>query len=85
MTGTIVVVPAVPPPMLLSPVSLPNGSFQCVVSNLVVGTTNMVQASTDLVNWINVSTNVAVDFSFQFVDVGAPVYRNRFYRAVVLP
>jgi plastocyanin len=86
MTGTIVVgPPAAPPPMMLSPVSVSNGSFQCVVSNLVLGTTNLVQASTDFVNWVNVFTNVAIDYSFQFVDLGGTTFSARFYRAVVLP
>ena len=85
MTGTIVVTTAAPPPLLQAPVCLPNGDFQCVVSNLVVGTTNIVQASTNCVNWFNVSTNVAIDNGFQFVDVTAPPFSHRFYRAVVLP
>lgn len=86
MTGTIVVTTATPPqPLLQTPVCLPNGDFQCVVSNLVPGTTNIVQASTNCVNWSNVSTNVAIDYSFQFVDVTAPPFSRRFYRAVVLP
>lgn len=86
MTGTIVVTTAAsPPPVLQAPVRLPNGSFQCLVSNLVVGTTNIVQASTNCVNWSNVSTNVAIDYSFQFVDVTSAPFSCRFYRAVVLP
>lgn len=86
MTGAIVVTTATaPPPLLQAPVLLPNGDFQCVVSNLVVGTTNIIQASTNCVNWTNVSTNVALDYSFQFVDVTAPPFRHRLYRVVVLP
>jgi plastocyanin len=82
MTGTIVVVVA---PVLTDPKRLPDGMFQFTVTNLVVGKTNIVRASTNLLNWTDISTNVAVDKSYSFVDPGAAVIARRYYRVVALP
>src|ERR1041385_7469130 len=62
MTGTIVVKSAssgTPPPGLTDAQRLPDGTFQFTVTNLVVGKTNIIQASTNLTDWVNLSTNVA--------------------------
>jgi plastocyanin len=86
MTGTIVVKSTSSlPPKLLAPLSYPNGVFQITVTNLTLGTTNIIQASTNFVDWVNLSTNVALDTGFQFADLNAASYPRRFYRAVVLP
>jgi plastocyanin len=86
-TGTIVVMaPAPPPPpRLISPVHLANGTFQCIVTNLLIGKTSIVQASTNLVNWSGVYTNVASDYSYPYTDTGAAPFGRRFYRALALP
>jgi hypothetical protein len=86
-TGTIVVNPPPPPPrpILTNPTHLLNGSFQCTVTNLVVGKTFIIQASTNLVNWPGVYTNVAPATSYTYVDNGAVGLPRRFYRALALP
>ena len=65
-------------PAVLSPASFTSDQFALEVS----GTTNsqyVVQASTDLVNWISVQTNKA---PFTFVDTNASQFNQRFYRTV---
>jgi hypothetical protein len=65
-------------PAVLSPAGFTTGQFALEVS----GTTNaqyIVQASTDLVNWISVRTNTA---PFTFVDTNAGQFNHRFYRTV---
>jgi len=84
MTGTIVV--TAPPPLLTNPARLGNGSFQFTVTNLTLGTTNVIQASTNLVNWTNLYTNVALTTGFLYIDSAASNFKpQRFYRASVLP
>jgi len=88
MTGTIVVNPATSqttPGLLLDPVRLPNGSFQFTVTNLVVGQTCIIQASTNLVDWDGISTNLVSADSLLFTDEGAAAAGQRFYRAWHLP
>jgi len=56
------------------------GQFALTV-NGVTGFTYVVQASTNLVNWISVQTNTA---PFTFVDVNASQFSQRFYRSFYL-
>jgi plastocyanin len=88
MTGTIVVTPATPvdptAATLVDPVRLDDGSFQFAVSNLVAGTTYIVQASTNLLNWTNLATNVAASAVETYVDTDAPVTGQRYYRTLHL-
>ena len=87
MTGTIVVTEPPPPqPLITNLATLPNGSFKFTVTNLVVGKTNIIQASTNLFNWTNLYTNIASSTGFIYTDTAAPNFkRQRFYRAWVLP
>jgi plastocyanin len=89
MTGTIVVnlaTPAEPTPaILLAPTPLPGGSFQFTLSNLVVGATYIIQASTNFVDWSDIATNVAASSVESYVDDGAAVFQQRFYRSWNLP
>jgi hypothetical protein len=57
------------------------GQFGFTVSG-VAGTQYVVQASTDLVNWVSLQTNSA---PFNFVDTGAGGFQQRFYRTLSLP
>ena len=85
MTATLVVKEATPqlpvPATLLAPQLLPEGNFQCLVSNLVVGTTYIMQASTNLVDWTSISTNTASSSVETFADTDAAASRIRFYRS----
>jgi plastocyanin len=84
MTGTIVV--TAPPPLLTNPARVGAGAFQFAVTNLTVGKTNVIQASTDLVNWTNLYTNITSSTGFLYTDMAASTFTlRRFYRAWVLP
>ena len=84
MTGTIQVSTTAPPPILSDVARFPDGTFQCTVSNLVVGQTNLLQVSSNLVNWTSIYTNVATGDSYQFLN-NSSGFSRRFYRALVLP
>jgi len=58
-----------------------SGQFALTVLG-VSGCQYVVQASTNLVNWVPVQTNVA---PFTFVDTNASRFARRFYRSVSLP
>ena len=85
-TGTIVVTQPPPPqPLITNLATLPNGSFKFTVTNVVVGKTNIIQASTNLVNWTNLYTNIASSTGFIYTDTAAPNFkRQRLYRVRVL-
>ena len=51
----------------------------------VAGQSYLFQASTDLVNWVSLSTNVAPSNLTVLVDPNATNFPARFYRAVELP
>ena len=60
--------------------------FNGVYTLPMSGTANFtytLQATTDFVNWTNVSTNMATGNTFNLIDTGASNYPRRFYRAVV--
>jgi hypothetical protein len=44
----------------------------------------VVQASTNLIEWVNVATNAPVDSFLEFMDLDAHLYPYRFYRPVPL-
>ncbi|MEI9961561.1 MAG: hypothetical protein WDM76_10660 [Limisphaerales bacterium] len=58
-----------------------NGTFQFSLTG-TPGQTNIIQVSTNLVNWIPIYTNVN---PFLFVDPYASNYPVRFYRALLVP
>ncbi len=73
---------------LLSATVPASGQFQFTLSGLVVGKTNVIQASTNLgspTNWISLKTNVAVATSTNFLDTAATNLNLRFYRVIELP
>ena len=63
---------------------LSNGVFAVQVS----GTTNntyVLQGSTNLLNWVSVSTNVPVSSPFTLSDPQAGLFRYRYYRVLLQP
>jgi hypothetical protein len=73
--------PIIASPAVLSTANFTLGQFALLVS----GTTNaqyVVQASTDLVNWVSVQTNTA---PFSYVDANAGQFSQRYYRAISVP
>ncbi len=65
-------------------VRLPNGQFGFTTCGQN-GQTLVVQASTNLVNWDSISTNVVVSGCIDFLDTQAPQIPNRYYRVLVQP
>ena len=51
----------------------------------LAGKTYYLQATTNFINWVNLSTNVPASNPFYLVDPGASNFVYRFYRAVQLP
>src|SRR5437667_10822149 len=85
-----VLVAAVPTPTI----SLPRGSGSCAIEFTVFkgwpGQTNVIEATTDLVRWTALSTNVfpSTDAIRPFIDFQAPASTNlarRYFRAFSLP
>jgi hypothetical protein len=77
--------PGEPAPVTLESAGYVNGQFALTLAGVpgyepaVSGTTYVIEASTDLVNWIPVYTNTA---PFTFVDTNAGQFSQRFYRSV---
>ncbi len=69
----------------LSGFKLLGGQFQFNISGLSTGKTNLVQASTNLSNWISLRTNVASTNFSSFTDTQTPSFFRRFYRVTQLP
>ncbi len=68
-------------PILVAPDYLANGQFQFSV-NSPTGQNFIVQASTNMLNWVPLQTNTA---PFTFTDTAAPGYLSRFYRVQSAP
>lgn len=70
----------------LTPESSVMGQFSFVASG-IAGNTLVVEASTDLMNWIPVQTNTMQTnlTSFIFMDTNAVAFPQRFYRSYSLP
>jgi hypothetical protein len=65
----------------LAPATHASGQYALAVAG-VPGYKYVVQASTNLVNWVPMQTNTA---PFTFVDANAGKFRQRFYRSVYAP
>jgi phosphatidylinositol-3-phosphatase len=64
---------------------LPGGAIQLVAVGVIPGRTNLVQASTNLANWVSISTNIVSASTFTVTDTGATNLNRRFYRLVQVP
>jgi len=74
-----IIVGVVTPPQISALALNGNGTFQFNVTSLP-GQTNVVQVSTNLINWVPLQTNVG---PFLFIDPNAPNYPVRFYRDLI--
>jgi ethanolamine utilization microcompartment shell protein EutS len=72
---------ATPTPATLTPATCAKGQFALTVSGLS-GQKYVVEASTNLVNWVPVWTNTA---PCTYIDVNAGQFSQRFYRSVPAP
>jgi hypothetical protein len=64
--------------------SFAGGGFPLQVSS-VAGQSYVFQSSTDLVHWVNLSTNVAPSNTVFYLDTNAANFPRQFYRAIELP
>jgi hypothetical protein len=62
-----------------------NGVFTLNLSGVLPGTTNILQASTDLSSWTSISTNVSATNTLTVSDNEATNFPQRYYRFVQLP
>jgi uncharacterized repeat protein (TIGR01451 family) len=67
------------PPLLSPSGSFTNGMFSFNIAS-APGQTNVIQASTNLVDWVSIYTNVG---PFIFTDTGTTNYLTRFYRDLI--
>ena len=79
-------------PMLVVPTfssgagaSVVGGHFQISACGGVDGQNVVVQGSTDLVNWLNISTNVVTGGCISYTDLQTPPLPSRYYRLTVQP
>jgi hypothetical protein len=63
----------------------PSGTVLLLITGASIEKTNIVQASSDLLNWQNVSTNMSSTTSFTVNDSSATNVPVRFYRVQQLP
>jgi hypothetical protein len=65
--------------------ALPQRAFQFLVTGNVPGKENIIEASTNLINWLPISTNLAQTNSYMFLDTEATNFNQRFYRVHLNP
>jgi len=71
-------------PAVAASLSLTNDLPRLTLTGLVSGTTNVIQTSSNLVDWVSLTTNVATSGSLMFVDEARTDDQQRFYRALQL-
>ena len=59
--------------------ALPQRAFQFLVTGNVPGKENVIEASTNLINWLPISTNLTQTNSYMFLDTEATNFSRRFY------
>ena len=79
-SASIVVTVGVAQPPQFGSLVVSNGTFQFTITS-GANQTNVIQASTNLINWIPIYTNVG---SFTFTNTIDPNYPFRFYRDLIL-
>jgi subtilase family serine protease len=75
-------------PVVLSETILSGGNLQITVSGLAFGTTNYLQASTNLsspTNWVSIATNVATSSSLVINGLSSTNSAIKFYRVIEQP
>ena len=92
-TSAVVSVTVTTPPavQLVNLGSLLSGEFQLTASRGEAGQTCYIEASSDLVRWTRIATNIfppnlcPICPAFNFTDTQAPSFPHRFYRAQIAP
>jgi hypothetical protein len=75
--------PTLPWLYLSQTVKLPGGAFKGSV-NAAPGQSFVIQASTNLVHWLNMIVETSIGGSLTFTDADASIFPHRFYRVVPL-
>jgi Bacterial Ig domain len=75
----------VAPVGLTSPRMAFGGASEFIVAGNIAGKTNLIEASTNLVEWLSIGTNVPTTNSFLFLDAEAVSFIRRFYRVLLNP
>ena len=70
---------------LVSAGTLSNGTFAFTITGAVPGRTHVIEASTNLVSWQPLGTNVPVEANASFIDSRPPLARQQFYRVLLKP
>lgn len=83
--GVMALPGAVSPAVLDNAAMLPNGAFRFTLYNLTPGKTNIVESSTNLVNWAAISTNVPSLALLNFTNNAPASPSGRYYRSRQLP
>lgn len=73
-----------PSPVTLTSSGVTNGAYQLTYS-VDTGLTYVLQASTNLVDWLSIATNKANSSSFTFTDTSTTNLASRFYRVRRVP
>ena len=85
-TGTITVVATVPnDPITISSPKRVGSQFQFDISGLVIGRTNIIEASTNLTTWFPLVTNVATSATSSYTNSQVASFGTRFFRVLQLP
>ena len=71
-------------PVLLTPLGFSGGQFQIQI-NGPTGLDYFILASTNLTDWLDISTNLSPATPFQFSDADAGSFTNRAFRARLGP
>lgn len=82
---TIVAVPLTLPVLraaIFGPDIANDSHFHLRLKHLGIGTTNIIQASTNLIDWISISTNVAPANLIEFSDPDTQNFERRYYRVL---
>lgn len=72
-------------PFSITTAARSTNGFQLTCVGVIPGRTNVVQASTNLLSWTDISTNVSATNTFTVMDTTATNVDGRFYRLVQLP
>ena len=81
-TNTVVVTVVNPPPVTLGNCSFSGGKLTFQANGVLDGTTNVLQRSTNLMDWDSIQTNISDGTALSFTN--SPTGRSQFYRVMQL-
>jgi hypothetical protein len=71
--------------MKLASAKVLNGNFSFTVTGTIPGRTNVLEASSDLLTWQPISTNVSVSTIMSYTDGRGTNLNQQFYRVLLIP